>query len=287
MATKELSIIIVNWNTCDFLRRCLRSIHANPPACSFETIVVDNASADGSSEMVRQEFPDAVLIANSENLKYAEGNNVGIKASSGNFVLLLNPDTEVKPGMIDTLLEVTRANPNCGALSCRLIGHDGVVQSSCRSFPDPWGVLFEYTRLSRLFPKSRIFGSYRMTYFDYEHEAEVDQPMASCFLIPRKAIEDVGVFDTDFPIFFNEVDWCFRAKEKGWKIIFTPKAEILHLGGASTRQVKPEMIRESHRSLRLFYEKHYKARIFRPIYWLIVAAISINSNLASRRGSSV
>jgi hypothetical protein len=283
VGTIELSIIIVNWNTRDFLRNCLQSIRSNPPACSFETIVVDNASGDGSAEMTSDEFPEVRLIAEAENLKYAEGNNVGMRAASGVFLLLLNPDTEVRPGTLDALLDVARANPACAAISCRLIGHDGKVQSSCRSFPDPRGVLFEYLRLSRLFPKSRLFGSYRMTYFDYEHEAEVDQPMASCLLIPRKAMDDVGVFDPEFPIFFNEVDWCFRAKEKGWKILFTPSAEILHLGGASTRQVRPEMVRESHRSLRRFYEKHYKSRISKPIYYLIAAAIFINSYLASGR----
>lgn len=278
----DLSVIIVNWNTRDYLSACLHSIKANPPGCAHEVIVVDNASADGSADMVRERFPWVRLIANVGNEGYAEGNNAGIRESSGEYVLLLNPDTEVTPGSIDALLGFAGAHPDAAAVGCRLIGPDGNVQQSCRSFPDPLGILFEYTRLSRVFPKSRRFGSYRMTYFHYTHAAEVDQPMGSCLLLSRKSLDDVGMFDKEFPIFFNEVDWCFRAKERGWKIYFTPDSEVIHHGGAGTGQIKPEMSRESHRSLWRFYRKHYKGRIPMPVYWFIGAVIPINSFFASR-----
>ena len=278
----NLSIVIVNWNTKDHLRRCLGSIRKNPPAGEFEVIVVDNASADSSAEMVRQQFGEVTLIGNAENAGYAEGNNQGIAASRGEYILLLNPDTELKPGALDTLLAFGRGRPEAAAVGCRLVGPDGKVQSSCRGFPNPLGVLFEYTKLSRLFPKSRLFGSYRMTFFGCDREAEVDQPMGSCLLLSRKAVEDVGMFDSDFPIFFNEVDWCYRTKQMGWKIYFTPDAEVVHWGGAGTRQVKPQMVRESHRALRKFYEKHYRSRLAGPVYWFIIAAIAVNSFFASR-----
>lgn len=278
----DLSIIIVNWNTREYLRRCLTSIREFPFSGETETIVVDNASDDSSADMVRERFPEVVLISNDENVGYACGNNQGMVIARGDYILLLNPDTEVKDGTIDTLVEFLRAHPDTGAVSCRLIGPDGKVQSSCRSFPNPAGVFYEYSKLSRLFPKSKVFGSYRMTYFDYLTEAEVDQPMASCLLIPKRVLNDVGVFDKEFPIFFNEVDWLYRAKQKGWRVYFTPTAEIAHHGGASTRQVKPEMIRESHRSLATFYRKHYKGHIRPPVYWFIMTAIAINSCLISR-----
>ena len=198
----DLSIIIVNWNTRDYLRRCLASIQACPPNVAHEVIVVDNASVDGSADMVREEFSGVILIANDENQCYAEGNNQGIKVSTGAYVLLLNPDTEVTLGALDSILAFGRSHANAAAVGCRLIGPDGRVQRSCRSFPDPLGVLFEYTRLSRVFPSNKRIGAYRMTWFDYDHEAEVDQPMGSCLLLSRKAIEDVGMFDQDFPIFF-------------------------------------------------------------------------------------
>jgi GT2 family glycosyltransferase len=278
----NLSIVIVNWNTKEFLQRCLESLRANPPSGELEVIVIDNASTDGSAEMVRQEFPEAVLIENQENLGYAQGNNQGIAASKGEYVLLLNPDTEVTPGALDSLVEFAKNRPDAAAVGCRLINPDGGVQSSCRSFPSPLPLLFEYTKLSRLFPRSRLFGAYRMTYFDYSRVAEVDQPMGSCLLLSRKAIEDVGLFDEEFPIFFNEVDWCFRAKQRGWKAYFTPDAEVLHHGGASTQQAKAEMIRESHESLGRFYEKHYKGRLPWAVYRLIRFAIGANLRIASR-----
>ena len=278
----DLSVVIINWNTSDYLARCLESIRANPAPGELEVIVVDNASSDASAQMVRERFGEATLIENPENLGYAEANNRGLSASRGEYILLLNPDAEVKPGTLDTLLAFGRSHPDAAAVGCRLVGPDGGIQRSCRSFPKPLGVLFEYTRLSYLFPRSRLFGSYRMTYFDYSHDAEVDQPMASCLLISRKAWDEVGKFDQDFPIFFNEVDWCYRAKQMGWKVYFTAGAEVLHHGGASTRQVKLQMVRESHRALRGFYEKHYRGRLPAPVYRLILAAIAVNSFFASR-----
>jgi len=275
-----LSIIIVNWNTRDYLRRCLASIEADP---EHEVIVIDNASPDGSAEVVRVEFPDVCLIANDANRGYAEGNNQGIEAAQGRYLLLLNPDVEVKPGALDALVEFAESHPDAAAVGCRLVGEDGEVQRSLRTFPDPWGVFCEYLKLSKLLPRSRRFAGYRLTWFDYDREMEVDQPMGSCLLLSRKAVQGIGMFAHEFPIFFNEVDWLYRAKQQGWKVYFTPSAEVVHVGGASTRQRKPEMVKESHRSMKLFYEKHYRGRIPFPIYWFIVAAISINSVPASLR----
>ncbi|HUV05708.1 MAG TPA: glycosyltransferase family 2 protein [Armatimonadota bacterium] len=277
-----LSVVIVNWNTRDYLLRCLESIRADSSAGAAEVIVVDNGSSDGSAQMVRERFGEVSLIENAENLGYAEANNQGISASRGEYILLLNPDTELKPGVLGALVSFAKGHPDAAAVGCRLAAPDGKVQRSCRSFPGPLGVLFEYAGLSRLFPRRRLFGSYRMTYFDYSRDAEVDQPMGSCLLISRKAWDGVGKFDKDFPIFFNEVDWCYRAKQMGWKVYFTAGAEVVHYGGASTRQVRPQMVRESHRALRKFYQKHYRSRLPLPVYWFILMAIRVNSFLASR-----
>lgn len=277
-----ISIVIVNWNTAELLRRCLQSIRQNAGAVNKEITVVDNASTDGSVDVVRSEFPDVRLIANPDNLGYAEGNNIGIECSSGDFVLLLNPDTEIQPGAIEALVDCLNRHPDASAVAPRLIYPDGRVQSSCRGFPEPSSLMFDYLHLAKLFPKSKRFGAYRMTWFDYDHEADVDQPMASCLMIRRTAIEDIGVFDTQFPIFFNDVDWCYRSKQNGWKIYFTPQAEVVHHVGGSTRQVKPAMIRESHLSLKRFYEKHYKSRISPIAYALIMLAISLNMTISTR-----
>lgn len=278
-----LSICIVNWNTRDLLRGCLASLDTYPPDEPWEAIVVDNASSDGSADMVRTEFPQVTLLANSENKGYAEGNNQALSQAQGDTLLLLNPDVVLHPQTLSASLAFLRTHPRCGALGCRLVGPDGETQRSVRGFPEPSPVLWEYLRLSRLFPRSRTFGAYRMTYFNYNHAAPVDQPMGTFLMIPRAAFDAVGLMDPQFPIFFNEVDWCWRAKrEQGWEVWYTPDAVLTHYGGASTRQVKPAMIRESHRSLLRFYDKHFRSRALAPLRTVMRLAVKANEAVALR-----
>jgi GT2 family glycosyltransferase len=272
-----LSVLIVNWNTRDLLRACLQSLRRHPPAEPMEVWVLDNASRDGSAEMVQEEFPEVHLIASDCNLGYAAGNNRLIQQARGEYLLLLNPDTEVTEGALDTAVRYMQEHPEVGGLGAKLIHPDGRVQRSVRSFPEPQAVLWEYLGLARLFPRSRRFGAYRMTWFTYDQIAEVDQPMGTFLMLSRRAVDDVGLMDEQFPIFFNEVDWCYRAKARVWKIVFHPEVVIIHHGGASTRQVRPQMIWESHRSLQKFYRKHYRQRLAKPIYWWIMASISLNA----------
>ena len=279
----RLSVCIVNWNTRDFLRECLTSLlHFPPVNDEMEIIVVDNASADGSAEMVAAEFPDVLLIAFPANLGYAEGNNLALKRAGGDALLLLNPDVVVHPESLARAAEFAASHPKFGAFGCRLVGTDGKTQSSLRSFPDPSPVLWEYLGLSRLFPKSRVFGAYRMTWFDYNTVIEADQPMGSFLWISRAAYEAIGGLDTQFPIFFNEVDWCRRAKQGGFSIYYTPNVVVTHYGGGSTRQVKAGMVRESHRSLLRFYDKHYP-HLFPPVKWLLRTAVMLNERRLLRR----
>lgn len=270
-----LSVCIVNWNNRDYLRECLKSLAAFPPTGEeLEAIVVDNASSDGSAEMVREEVPDVILIANEKNEGYARGNNQALEKARGDTLLLLNPDVVLNQTTLTNALAFLKGHPDAGAVGIKQIGADGNVQKSLRSFPEPWPILWEYLGLSRVFPKSRVFGAYRMTWFDYDRPIEADQPMGTFLLIPRKAYEDVGGLDTDFPIFFNDVDWCYRAKARGWKIYYTPDATILHYGGGGTKKApKRAMVRESHRSLLRFYEKHYRGRIPAFAYFFIRLAI--------------
>jgi GT2 family glycosyltransferase len=283
----RLSISIVNWNTTDLLRRCLRSIRDNAPEGQVEVIVVDNASSDFDERSIREEFPDVIVIANNKNTGYAHGNNQALDAATGDYVLLLNPDTEVKPGAIQALIDFMESHPNAAATGARLVRPDGAIDQCCRGFPAPLSVASEYLGLSRLFPRSRVFGAYRMTFFAFDRVAEVDQVMGSCMMLSGKAINSIGKMDEDFPIFFNEVDWCYRAKAAGWKIYFTPDAEVTHLGGQSTKQVKGAMRLESMRSLRRFYEKHYKGRTPAPMYWLALAGIWLNTRLIRRQGKEL
>lgn len=293
----DLSVAIVNWNTAGYLQSCLSSLRAAgyipaPAACcgrdrpeaaargtaigsaalSVEVIVVDNASPDGSAELVRSEFPEVRLIANSENLGYAKGNNQAIQASSGRYILLLNPDTEVPPGALERLVAYLDAHPDTGAVGVRLLNPDGSTQRSCRAFPLPLPLLYEALGLAVLFPKSRRFAAYRMGWFSHNREMEVDQPMGSALALRRQAIQDVGLLDEQFPLFFNEVDWCYRAKQRGWRVAFTPEVSIVHHGGRGTSQIRLAALRESHRSLERFYQKHLRGRIPWPLYVATLAA---------------
>ena len=283
----RLSVCIVNWNTRDYLHECLTALFQHPPAgADMEVIVVDNASADGSASMAASEFPHVGLIGNSDNKGYAEGNNQALARATGDFLLLLNPDVVVHLDSLTNALLFMAQHPDAGALGCRLVGKDGETQRSVRGFPDPGPVLWDAAGLSRLFPRSRLFGAYRLTYFDYDRVSEVDQPMGSFLLLTRAALDQVGLMDPQFPIFFNEVDWCWRAKrEQGFPIYYTPDAVVTHYGASSTRQVKAAMVRESHRSLLRFYDKHY-ARLAPPVRGLIRLAVFFSEWRLTRRAKA-
>ena len=278
-----LSVCIVNWNTRDLLLGALASIFGAPPAFPFEVIVADNASSDGSAAAVSARFPDVVLIANADNKGYAEGNNQAISAAQGAYILLLNPDVILPPGALDKAVAFMEEHKDAGAIGARQIYPDGRVQRSVRGFPSPLAVLWELLGLSRLFPGSRVFGAYRMTWFDYAHVAPVDQPMGTFLLLRRETVEAVGLLDLAFPIFFNEVDWCLRCKRAGWQIYFTPDVEIVHYGGASTAQVGAAMAWESRRGLLRFYAKHYRAPWFWPFRALIALVSWPHAWLQARR----
>jgi len=284
----DLSVVIVNWNTRDLLRACLASLRAALAASPLtaELIVVDNASPDASAEMVRQEFPEARLIANAENRNYAGGNNQGIEQAAGEFILLLNPDTEVPAGALEAMVEYLRAHPKSGAVAPALIYPDGRVQPSVRGFPSPRALVGDMTGIARLLPESE-WAAYRVRDLPEDRPTSVDQPMASAFLVRRSALGQVGHFDEQFPLFFNDVDLCFRLKAAGWEIVYDPRVRIVHVGGASTRQVRPQAILHSHEGLRRFYARHYRGRLFWPAYAAIVISIlltgRVRATLASLR----
>ena len=298
----RLSICIVNWNTSDLLAECLRSIQhvgADPRVCpsteateqprvcpssDVEVIVVDNASADFDEEKFRREFPDALFIRSEQNEGYAHGNNQAIARSSGEYILLLNPDTVVREGTLEALVRFMDEHPEAGAAGCKLIKPDGTIDPSCRAFPTPMAVAFEYLGLSKLFPKNKLFARYRMTWFNYDEIIEIDQPMASSLIIRRAALDNVGLFDEEFPIFFNDVDWCRRAKNAGWRIYFTPTAVVTHYGGASTKQIRLQMIEESHRSLVRYYDKHYAGLANLPARLMVRAGAWLNLRLLRQYG---
>lgn len=278
-----LSACVVNWNTRDDLRVCLGSLRAHPytgPG-GQEVIVVDNASPDGSAEMVARDFPGARLLVNDTNTGYTRATNQALAAARGDLLLLLNPDVEITPAALDTLADQLAG---AAAIAPRLVHPDGRTQRSIRGFPEPGPLLWDILGLARVFSNSRRFGAYRQTFFDYDRPGPAPQPMTSCLLVARAAYASVGPLDERFPLFFSDVDWCLRAWRAGWTIRYTPDATVVHKGGASTRLIRPAAIRESHRALLGFYDKHYKKQIPRPLYALIRAAITLGAWARTGRG---
>ncbi|HMP54729.1 MAG TPA: glycosyltransferase family 2 protein, partial [Candidatus Melainabacteria bacterium] len=227
-----------------------------------EVYVVDNDSKDGSAAMVAEKHGWATLMANDDNLGFAKANNQVLRQAKGRYVLLLNPDTEVEPGALKTLIEFLEAHPKAGIVAPQLLNSDGSIQRSCRQFPTFTGMLFELVGLSKLFPKGSKMGTtfraYKMLDWEHDDEREVDQPEGACLLLRREVLEEVGLLDEGYFMLFEEVDWCYRIKKAGWQIWFTPKARVMHHYGQSIKQVKARMILSSHRGLYRFWRKHYR-----------------------------
>jgi GT2 family glycosyltransferase len=280
-----LSIIIVNWNTWEHLKKALQSIQESNTNFLIEVIVVDNGSTDGSIEMLHQQFPDVHCIANSNNAGYAAANNQGVNLSSGDFILLMNPDVQLSTNSLQRSMDIFQGLQQSAAMGIKLLSADGSTQRSVRGFPTPLSVFFEAMGLSKIFPDSKWISRYRMTWFKYDELKEVDQPMGAFLLISRAAWTDIGELDERFPIFFNDVDWCLRAKNKGWKIWFSPEPQVIHYGGASTGLVWDKMAWESRESLLAFYRKHFPSLVFAPLFWIVSALSWIHAAISYSRRS--
>lgn len=265
-----LSVLIVNWNTRDKLRACLASIRSFPPDEPYEVIVVDNASTDGSADMVKAEFPTVLLDAQPTNTGYAKGNNLAFARARGEWLLTLNPDTEFEDASIQTALNELRVKTSYGSCALRLVGPDGKRQRSVRAFPTIGNILLDLVGLHE---------KYRLSDFDYTNPGPAPQPMGTFLLFRRKALEAVGdptaPFDERFPIFFNEVDLLKRLADAGWPCWYSAAGHVLHHHGASTSQAPSKMIVwESHRSLVRYFGKHlrFPARILLPVIALAAYA---------------
>lgn len=253
----RLSVITVSWNVSKLLDVALETLKQDLAGIEAEVFVIDNASADDSAEMVRRKHPWVKLIANDENLGFAKANNQAMRMAKGDYIFLLNPDTEVRPGAIAELLKFLEEHPKAGIVAPQLINSDGSIQRSCRAFPTFIAMLYELMGLSKMFPNDPRFGAYKMLDFEHDELREVDQPEGAALLLRREVIDQVGILDEGFFMLFEEVDWCYRIKQAGWQIWFDPAAKIVHHYGQSIKQVKAKMILSSHRGLYRFWSKHY------------------------------
>ena len=261
-AAPDVSIIVTNYNTRDLLRACFASMEGRLGRPWLEVILVDNASADGSAEMTREEFPDVRVFVQERNEGFAHANNRGIRASRGRHVLILNSDTEIVDDALERMRDHMDAHPDIGALGARLLNTDGTVQLSCRSFPSYRTVLFHrYSLMTRLFPRNRYSAEYLMTDTNHDETMDVDWVSGACMMVRRETMDAVGLLDEGFFMYAEDVDWCYRMKQAGWRVCYLPQAEVRHHIGRSTRNVPYRMTYERHRSMWRFYRKHYSRGI--------------------------
>ena len=255
--TRDVSVIIVSWNTCAVTRDCLRSVFDQTRGIDFEVIVVDNASRDGSAEMVRREFPEAVLIENRENRGFAAANNQAMRLARGKYVLLLNSDTVLIDGAIQKSYAFIEKRPEAGVVGCKARNEDGSLQYTCLMFPGLVNQLLLAAGLSRAFPNNRFFGRAEMTWWDHGEVREVDY-VAGCFMLVRRAaIEQAGMMDEKYFMYAEEADWCLRLRRTGWKVFYYPGAEYYHLLGASEKSSVRDMTLERRKSLLCFFNKNF------------------------------
>lgn len=254
---KAVSIVIVTWNCKKFLQECLDSLAEQRRSPQTEIIVVDNASVDGSPELVRDSYPEVTLIRSSENLGFTKGNNVGIRKSSGEYVLLINPDVHVLDGCINKMLDYMEKNPRIGLLGPRMLGADGKSDRSYMGAPTLWNLLCRALALDALFPKSKLFGGFLMFYFDRSQTAEVDILNGWFWVTRREALDEVGLLDENLFMYGDDLDWSKRFRDAGWKVVYFPEAEAIHYGGGTTARAPVRFSVEMQKANFQYWKKNY------------------------------
>ena len=299
----DLGIVITNFNTRDLLRTCLRTVYASQGDFTFRVTVVDNDSFDGSAEMVATEFPQVVLIANTENVGYPSANNQGLRVlgfvaqpttqpvsqladrptDPPAFALLLNPDTELPPDALARMLDFMARHPEAGIVGPKLVQRDGSLDLACRrSFPTPGVSFYRLTGLSRLFPHSPRFGRYNLTYLDPDQLAEVDSVVGAVMLVRGEAIGYAGLMDEQFFMYGEDLDWAYRIKAGGWKVYYNPAVTVLHVKRAASRHSSRAQV-EFYRAMDIFYRKHYADQTPWWLHGLIVSAIAVRQRVEQWR----
>lgn len=253
----DISVVIVGWNAKHYLELCLESLESAPPHRSMETLVVDNASTDGSVEMIEARFPWVRLIKSSENLGFAKGNNLAIRQCQGRYIALVNPDVIVFPGCLDALADFLDQNPKVGNVGPRVFNPDMSQQSTCRRFPTLWNNFCSATGLATRFKNWRLFAGEHMFYFPHDRTMAVDV-LVGCFsMIRREAFEAVGLLDEGLFMYGDDVDWCRRCWKAGWEVVFFPGAQAIHDRGKITAPYPVRFAVAQQRSVLHYWSKHH------------------------------
>jgi len=253
----DISVVIVGWNAKRYLELCLNSLYEAPARRNMEILVVDNASSDGSSEMIKTKFPQVKLIRSEENLGFAKGNNLAIRQCQGRYIALVNPDVIMFPGCLDALADFLDQHPKVGDVGPRVLNPDMTLQSTCRRFPTLWNNFCSATGLATKFKNSRFFAGEHMFYFPHDRTLAVDV-LVGCFsMIRREAFDDVGLLDENLFMYGDDVDWCRRARKAGWQVVFFPGARAIHDRGKITAPYPVRFAVAQQRSVLYYWRKHH------------------------------
>lgn len=271
MERNELVIVVVNWNQRELTCNCLRSIFDNPPSCSYQVVLVDNASTDGSVAEVRALYPQVMVLENDNNIGLVKANNLAVRSTDSEFIVFMNNDTIIKPLCFDTLVTFMREHHNAGIAGARMYYGDGTLQMSCFSFPTIMNTLYESLGLTSLFPRSRLFGQYEMTWWDHEQVRLVDWVSTACYIIRRDAFNKAGMLDEWFFVYNDDIDMGYKMRRLGYEVYYLPQAELLHLSGRNVTAISERKIRESVLSLRYVMRKNHT-----QIYYELWRFIKIN-----------
>jgi len=285
----DLSVIILNYNTKDLLRDCLKSVISDK---RIEIIVVDNASTDGSAEMVKKEFPQVELIVSKKNLGFAAGNNLALKKASGKYILFLNSDAQVKPETFKKMIAFMESDPQIGASTAKTMLFSGRMDPDChRGFPTPWASVCYFLGLERLFPKSRFFGQYHKFYLDLNKPHEIDAGFGTFMVVRAEVLKQVGNWDENYFFYGEDLDLFYRIKKAGWRVMFYPEPLVMHHKGASSglrteskevtrasREIRIKTAKTSIKAMEIFYKKFYKDKYPFWATWLVLLGIKIRGS---------
>ena len=292
----DLSIVIVSYNTKDVLKECLESIYKTIKNLSFEVIVVDNASKDQTREEISKlEFPNFKFIQNKENLGFSKANNIGVRKTSGRYVLFLNPDVVVHSETLEGMVYFMDKEREAGAATCKVILTNGKIDdASHRGFPTPWNSFTHFSGLAKLFGKIEHFGGYNVKHLDLSQTHEIDALAGAFMIVRREAGEEVGWWDEDYFFYGEDLDFCYMLQQKGWKIYYVPEFSVLHYKGVSgglkkvskdittaDTETKKRSTKARFDAMRIFYKKHYEQKYPWFITHLVYTGISLKQFMSS------
>lgn len=255
----DVSIVIVNYNVKNLADNCISSIYkSNKNNLNLEIFFVDNNSVDGSANFIEKKYPEVKVISLSENLGFSKANNIALKQVSGKYVLILNPDTILEENTFEKLINFCEKNPKTGAISSKLILANGKLDSACkRSFPTPSVAIPRILGLSKIFPKSKLFGKYNLTYLDENRTAKVDAICGAFMFIPKNVLNETGLFDEDYFMYGEDLDLCYRINKKGYDIFYYPEVTTIHLKGESTKKTHLSYVNNFYGAMLIFVKKNF------------------------------